>query len=183
MRISGEEGEYDNPQETTKDQRVRGVKDRDRREKPKEDEKRAPPLLQPPPKTPGESQTKRVKVVFKKKPLQTGEERMRYSERPEIKQERSPKTRTPKETGPLWSKWRQALDSSVRRGLKGKEQQGNKGREVDDEESTREQLSRVREGKEENVERVSKPKYSFWPKKDSGQDTTQDKYNGLREKK
>ena len=58
MRVSGEEGEYKNPQETTKDQGARGIKDRNRREKPKEYEKRATPLLQPPPKTPGESQTK-----------------------------------------------------------------------------------------------------------------------------
>ena len=96
-----------NPPEMTREQRTRGVKDKDRREKPKEDEKRAPLHLQPTPKTPGESQTKGVKVVLKKTPLQKGKEGTRHVERPKLgpeegwEQEGSPKTRTPTETGPL----------------------------------------------------------------------------------
>ena len=110
MRVSGEEGEYENPQETTKDQGARGIKDRNRREKPKEYEKRATPLLQPPPKTLGESQTKRVKVVLNKTPLQTGKEGMRDIERPEVRpeeereQEGTQKQERPKKRAPSGQK-------------------------------------------------------------------------------
>ena len=77
---------------------------------------------------------------------------------------------------------------------KGKEVQDHKEREVDNEGRVWEQLDRDRKGREGTVERGPKPRYSFWPKQDSGQgertirlgqapDTTQDQYNRLREER
>ena len=95
--------------------------------------------------------------MLKKKTLQTGEEGMRYSERPEIKQEGSPKTRTPKETGPLRTKWRQALNSPVRRGQEGKERRERKAERTDPRENIKrgETDAHREEGKElqDNKER------------------------------
>ena len=76
----------------------------------------------------------------------------------------------------------------------GKEVQDNREREVDNEKRVREQSNRDQKGREETVERRPKPRYSFWPKQDSGQgectirlgqapDTTQDQYNRLREER
>ena len=72
MRVSGEEWEYANPPEAPRDQKTRGVKDRDRREMPGEDDRRVPLPLQPLPEAPAESKMKGVKVVLRKIPLQVG---------------------------------------------------------------------------------------------------------------
>ena len=76
----------------------------------------------------------------------------------------------------------------------GKEVLDKKEMEVDNKGRVREQWNRGRKGKEGNVDWGPKPRYSFWPKQDSGQgectirlgqapDTTQDQYNRLREKR
>ena len=71
--------------------------------------------------------------------------------------------------------------------------QDNKEREVFNEERVREQSNMGRKGKEVNVERGLKTRYSFWPKQDSEQGertirlaqvpgTTQDQYTGSEKK-
>ena len=83
MSVSGEDWEYAIPLEVLKGQQTRGVKDRDRIEKPGEENQRVQAPLQPPPKAPAERQMRGVKVLLRKIPLQVWEEGRRHLRRPE----------------------------------------------------------------------------------------------------
>ena len=77
-------GSTPSPCKYSKGQKTRGVKDRDRIEKPGEENQTVQAPLQPPPKAPAERRMRGVKVLLRKIPLQVWEEGRRHLRRPEV---------------------------------------------------------------------------------------------------